>query len=600
MQKQKVKKSRPQSFLQGAMVLTISMIVVKLCGMVYKIMLTRIYAMFGDDLAGIGTGLFNNAYEIYIPLFTLATAGFPIAVSRLISENMAKERYNDVKMIHKVSKPFFIIMGLVCFLLMVILSFVYVDIVKSPYSIYAMMTLAPSIFFGCIVSIYRGYFEGQRNMTPTAISEIVEAATKMLFGLTMAYVVMQVGMNEYEKSTTIFGQSFSTQTEAVYTLISYSVAVAIFSISLGGLLSYISLRIIYHLKRNDIPKEYYENSVEARSKRETFNMLLKTAIPIGLAALVMSISSTIDSIVIQNVLYNMAENKPAEFLAQFDGKLDSYIPKNPTKANPIVIHTYLWGAFGCALTVMQLVTAVTQAFGTSAMPAVTNAYTKGDKKELKNAIETVLKLTSIFTFPAGIGMFVLAEPIMMMLYGSQEDMYFAQIGADVLKVMGFSVIFIAISTPICSMLQGVGRIDMPLKLYSVAMVMKIVANYAFVSIVSINICGAAVGSLIAYVFVCVVGMYFLIKRAGVVPDFLQTVIKPCIGSLVCGGAAYLAYELLSKVCSDAISTIVSIVIAAVFYLISLLLLHTFSENEINKLPKSKNIVIILAKLHLLR
>lgn len=572
------------------------MIVVKLCGMVYKIILTRIYSMFGDQYAGIGTGLFTNAYEIYIPLFTLATAGFPIAVSRLISESIAKERYNDVRRIHRISKPFFIAMGLVCFSLMVGLSFVYVDIIKSPYSIYAMMTLAPSIFFGCIVSIYRGYFEGQRNMAPTAISEIVEAAVKMIVGLSLAYIVMKVGITQYEASGTIFGMTFATESEALNTLIAYSVAAAISAISLGGLASYIALRIIYKRRKNDIPEEYYRNSVDALSRKETLINLLKTAIPIGLAALVMSISSTIDTMVIQNVLYNMAQTNREELLAQFDGNLDSHIPLNPTENNPITIHTYLLGAYSCALTIMQLVTAVTQVFGTSAMPSVTDAYTKGDKAELKKSIETVLKLTVLFTFPAGVGMFVLSYPIMSLLY----DGYIAVVGASVLRIMGLAVMFVATSTPICSMLQGVGRVDMPLKLYSIAMVLKVALNYAFVSIVSINISGAAVGSLVAYLFVCVVGMYFLIKSSGVVPDFFNTVIKPLLGSLVCGVAAYLAYELTSRILPGAVATIISIVIAVVFYLVALLLMHTFSENEVKMLPKGNNLVTILAKLHLLR
>ena len=597
MQKNNVNnKSSSQTFLKGAAVLSISMAIVSLCGMVYKLMLTRIYSMFGDQYAGIGTGLFTNAYEIYIPLFTLATAGFPIAISRLISESIAKERYKDVRQIYKVSIPFFVIMGLSCFALMVGLSFVYVDIIKSPYSIYAMMMLAPSIFFGCIVSIYRGYFEGQRNMVPTAISEIVEAAVKMAVGLPLSYLVMKFGMAQYQKSGKIFGLSFTSDGEAMNMLLAFSVASAIFAISFGGLLSFVTLRIIYKRKKNAIPEEYYENSVDAMTKRETFNRLLKTAIPIGLAALVMSISSTIDTMVIQNVLYKMAQNNREGLLAQYNGNLDSHIPLNPKKNNPITIHTYLLGAYSCALTIMQLVTHVTQVFGTSAMPTVTDAYTKGDKVELKKAIETVMKLTVMFTMPAGVGMFVLSYPIMSLLY----DGYIAVVGAQVLKVMGLAVIFIATSTPICSMLQGVGRIDMPLKLYSIAMVIKVALNYAFVSIVSINIMGAAVGSLVAYLFVCVVGMYFLIKKAGVVPDFFHTCLKPLAGSIICGAAAYLSYELLENLLPGKIATLVAIVIAAVFYGISLLLMHTFTENEVKMLPKGNNLVTILAKLHLLR
>lgn len=587
MQNQTKQKSSSQTFLKGAMIMSISMIVIKILGMVYKVMLTRIYGLFGDDFAGIGTGILSNAYEVYIPLFTLATAGFPIAVSRLISESIAKNRYNDVKQIHKISKPFFIIMGLLCFGLMIGISFVYVRVIKQPYAIYAMMALAPSIFFGCLVSIYRGYFEGQRNMFPTALSEVVEVGVKVAIGLSLAYFIMSRGMDELSTNGTVFSLHFDNMEEASSTLLGFSVAGAISGISIGSFFSFLTLKIMSMRKKYKINEEYYLNSVDARSRRETFNLLVKTAIPVGLAALVMSISSTIDNIVIQNVLYNTVANNKDALLAQFDGNLDTYPVKD--------IHTYLLGSYSYALTIMQLVTALTQAFGTSAMPSVTNAYTKGDKDELRKSINTVMKLTMLFTLPAGIGMFAIPYPIVSLLYKG----YSAVIAARALRVMGISVIFIAASTPICSMLQGVGRLDLPLKLYSIAMVMKILLNYLFVSVVGINIVGAAIGSLVAYLFVCVVGMYFLIKRAGVSPNFMETVIKPLISSVICGGAAYLFYSLFSHALPSAVATLLCIVAAGVFYIISLLLLRTFSENEIKMLPKGKNIVTILAKLHLI-
>lgn len=596
MQKDNLQKNSSQTFLKGAMIMSVSMIVVKLLGMVFKVMLTRMYTGFGDEFAGIGTGLLNNAYEVYNPLFTLATAGFPLAVSRLISESIAQKRYRDVAQIHKTSKPFFIGMGAVCFVLMVAVSFIYIQIINSPYSIYSMMTLAPSIFFGCLVSIYRGYYEGQRNMFPTAVSEVVEVGSKVVFGLSLAFLVMKLGMNEFAAAHTVFGRVFSTDYDAMYTLLAYSVAAAIAGISIGSILSFLFLKVYYLKRPFRVSEEYLENSIDARTRRETFNLLLKTAIPIGLAALVMSLSATIDTIVIQRVLYSMAQNKGEELLAQYDAnQLRSMLPENPTPDNPITLHTYLIGCYSYAVTIMQLVTALTQAFSTSAMPSVTAAYTKGDKNELKKAIETVMKLTMLFTLPAGLGLFAIPYPIISLLYKG----YSAEIGAGVLRVMGISVIFIAVSTPICSMLNGVGRIDLPLKLYAVGMVIKVLINYLFVSVVSINIVGAALGSLVAYLFVCVVGMYFLIKKAGVIPDFVGTTLKPLIGAAACAGAAFLVNTLLSGHIPAAINTIVSIVAAAVVYVLVLLVLRTFSESEIKMLPKSKNIVTILAKLHLL-
>ena len=613
MQKADVKNNNTShTFLRGAMLMSVSLVVVKLCGMAYKIIMAAMLSSYGDAYAGFGSGLLNNAYEVYNPLFTLATAGFPIAVSRLVAENLAQKRYRDVAQIHKVSKPFFIIMGLVCFGLMVGISFIYVGFIQQPYSIYAMMTLSPSIFIGCLISIYRGFYEGQRNMFPTAVSEVIEAAGKVVLGLGSAFLVLKIGfsqistqMDSYismgipadgdDTAYTMFGMRYMGFGSAMSSLTAYSVAAAIAGITMGSLFAFIFLRVYHAKKKHLITDRFVDNTIDARTQRETFNMLLKTAVPIGLAALVMSLSATIDTVVVQRVLYDLSMNKRAELLAQFDVTRLDLAEQFPTD-QPIKFHTYLMGCYGWAVTIMQLVTALTQAFGTSAMPNVTAAYTKGDKTELKRSIDTVLKLTMIFTLPMGLGLFAIPEPIMSMLYSG----YAAEIGAGVLRIMGLSVIFIAVSTPITSMLQGVGAVSLPLKLYIIAMAIKVATNYLFVSIVSINIRGAAVGSLVAYLFVCVVGMYFLIKRSGVVPDFINTTLKPLIGAVLCGGTAYLSYSLLRMVLGPSLSCIIAIVISMVIYLLMLLILHTFTADEVEMLPKGKNIVTLLEKLHLIR
>lgn len=592
MEKNKKKSSGSQTFLKGALILTVSMMIVKFCGAIYKIALTNIYSTLGDAYATEGAGIFGQAYELYIPLFTLATAGFPIAVSRLVSESTALNRYKDVKQIHKVSKPFFAITGIVFFLIMFFGSFLYVKVIKSPYSLYPIMCLAPTIFFGCLVSIYRGYYEGLRNMTPTAISEVIEAVSKLLVGLTGAYVVMNVGLNQFNSYGTIFGITFADKTEAMYTLISFSVSAAILGTTIGSAAAFIYLFFRYKIKGDGIPKEYYENSVDARSRRETFNRLFKTAIPIGLASLVMSLTAFVDSIVIQRVLYNLAQTDRTNFLAQFDGMMDSKIPID----GEITIHIALWGVYSSAITIMQIVTSITQVFGTSAMPSVTNAYAKGDKKELKTSMETVIRLTTMFTFPAGIGLFVLSGPIMSLVY---SDVAISTIGANVLQVMGISVLFLAFSTPLCSMLQGVGRVDLPLKLFSVGMVIKIIVNYIFVGIVEINIVGAAIGTLVAYLLICIAAMYLLIKNSGIVPNFMATIVKPFISAIICGVTAFISYNLLTNVLGGKISTVLAIGIAGVFYLISLLLLRTFTKNELLFLPKGEKIVKTLEKWNLI-
>lgn len=588
-----------QTFLKGAAVMTMSMVIVKVLGFVDKIMISNLYAYFGDSYAAIGTGLYSNAYEIYIPLFTIATAGFPIAVSRLVSESISQKRYNDVRQIHKVSIPFFSITGTVCFLIMFCSSFMYIHVINSPYSLYAMLMLSPAILFGCLVSIYRGYFEGQRNMFPTAISEVIEAGSKLVFGLGIAYVIMKVGSDGYKATGTVFGLTFSgknAELDAMYTIMSFSVAGAISGIVLGSIACFVFLFLRYKIGGDGIPEEYYENSVEARSKKETFKRMFKTAIPIGLTALVMNIGTLIDAAVIQNVLHSLAITNGKDIVNQYKEMgvdLSNQISKNTSK---ITLHTALWGCYGAALPLMQLVTAVTQAFGTAAMPNVASAWTKGNKSELKTSIETVLRLTMLFTLPTGLGLAVLARPIMDIVYASQTQVV---IGAQVLKVMGFTAIVIACVVPICSMLQGIGRVDLPLKIYTAGIIIKVATTWLFVRVVPINIQGGSVGSLIAYSVMLTVGMYLLVKHSGVMPDFVSTVIKPLISAIACAAAAYFGYMISSKWLPLIPAALAAIVFAAVIYITILLILKTFTRNELKFLPKGEKVVTILEKYHLI-
>lgn len=581
-----------QTFLKGAAVLTVSMIIVKVFGLIDKVLLTNIYSTFGQGYATMGTGLYSNAYEIFVVIFTVATGGLPIAISRLVSESIAQKRYKDVKQIHRVSKPFFVIVGIVSLLIMVIGSFLYVKGIKSPYSIYAMMCLAPTILFGCLVSIYRGYFEGQRNMVPTAVSEIIEAAVKLVIGALLAYFVMRFGIDSYESTGTFLGFTFDNEIEAQNTILAFSVAGAICGISLGSLCSFIYYYLLFKIKGDGIPKEYYESSIDARTARETLVLICKTALPIAMGALIMSLGSLVDQIIIQRVLLGLVESNPTALEAQYG----AYFPKDVFYGDEITLHTRLWGCYSAALTLMQLVTAVTQVFGSSAMPNVTSAWTKGNKSELKKSIETVVRMTMLFTLPMSLGLSVLARPIMQLIYADEA---IVDIGGNVLMIMGITTIFTAAVTPICSMLQGVGKVNVPMKLYTVCMLIKIAITWMFVSIPEVNIQGATAGSLVAYAVILIIGTFLLIRYSNIKINFYTTTIKPLMGAVLSSAAAYTVNYFMSGIVPQRVSTVLAIVAAVVVYIISLLILRAFTATEIKFLPKGEKIAKVLEKWHLI-
>ncbi|MEE1282230.1 MAG: polysaccharide biosynthesis protein [Acutalibacteraceae bacterium] len=580
-----------QSFVKGAMILTISIIAVKLIGVIFKV-------LFANIVDGVGNGVFNSAYELYNVIFTVASAGFPIALSRMVSEYVSKQRYKDVRRLHKLSIPFFVTTGAVCCLLMIALSGTFSRMIGNSAVQLPVIALSPIVFFGCLMSIYRGYFEGMRYMVPTAISEIIESAGKLLVGFSLAYAVNFFATAEYKESGTVFGKIMADETMFNNTLASYTVSAAFVGISFGSFCAFLFLMIKYKLAKGGITKQQLADSPEAKSNKELFKKLALTAIPIGLGSFVMSIASTIDSILVQNRIVNIMETGNGHILES----LYSFLEPDKFALNAsgeYSIQVYLFGCYGYALTFLMLVTAVTQAFGQSAMPALTSAWTVKDKTLIKKNINTILKLTLLVTLPAGIGLSVLAQPLLTLLFGVRDEVIIA---TSVLQVMGISSILIATSTPICSMLQAIGRVDMPLKLYTVGMIIKILINYILVGIPSINIQGAAVGSLVAYLFVSIVGIYIIAKETGVVPDFNKILLKPLFAAICCGVAAFGSNYVVSNYIlkTGRFTVLPSIIVAVIVYTFALLLFKGITEEDLQEMPGGNKIGKILAKCKLLR
>ncbi|MGN0551494.1 MAG: polysaccharide biosynthesis C-terminal domain-containing protein [Acutalibacteraceae bacterium] len=591
MTESKNQQTTESTFLKGAMILGVSMVVVKVIGMIYKILLAYVFD-------GVGYGIFNIAYELYNPLFMLATAGFPIAISRMVSESVARGRYRDARRIHKISIPIFVLAGITCFTLMILLANIYVQIVGATEARLAIYALAPTIFFGCLVSIYRGYYEGMRNMMPTAISEIIEASSKLLLGLALAYFVNYIGTQEYLTNGTLFGNIPADKNAFATEIMSYTVAAAIIGIALGSFLAFLFLFLRHRIKGDSITREQLKYAPPSRSAASLRKQLIKTAIPIGLGAIIMSSSGTIDSIFVQRRIIDIMNSDPYTLQSIYSFVNPEYFVMNQN--GEYQIQTFLYGAYGYASTLMMIVTAVTQVFGTSALPTITAAWTSKQPRRIKSSIETVLRTTTLFTLPAGIGMCLLAEPIINLIYGSPARAAEVQVASSILQIMGISVIFIATSTPICSMLQAVGRVDLPLKLLTVGMIIKIILNYTLVGIPQINIQGATVGSFVGYMFITVSGLYLLCKETKIVPNFVSIFIKPLIGAIICAVAALCSYNLLQMAINAKIATIVSILIAAIVYITVLLLIRGITKSDILMLPKGNKIAKVLEKHKLIR
>ena len=576
--------NKGQSFIKGTMILASSIVVVKILGIFFRIFVT---GMIGPS----GAGYFTIAYEIYNTLFALATAGLPIALSRTVSENLAQGRYRDVRNVHKVSVPVFTMAGSIGFFLMILLAFFVPNMLNTPGAFYSVIALAPTMLFACLMSIYRGYNQGFRNMIPTAVSEIIEAVCKFFLGYIISYNIIKYGMHEFEIKGTFFGTIYDSKSLVEAAIMPFASAGAILGISIGALFGFLYLFIRFKIKGDGITKEELKLAPRSKSKKFIFRKILKTAIPIGIGSIILNVAGLIDTTLILSRIQSIMNSNPAPLLSYYGGRITSEVINSKDG-----VHNFLLGCYSFTLPITMLIPAITQTFGVVSLPRVTAAWTIKDNKKLKKSINSVLKMTTLITIPSGIGLALIGNNLMRLIYPNRP--LAVSIASGILPIVAIAYIFVATATPVCSMLQAVGRADLPVKIISIGLLLKIVVNYCLVGIPEINIQGAGIGTMVGYSFILAVGLFCLCRETKIIPNFKIIIIKPLIASIFCAITAYVASEFLGRFLHLAFTMGLSIFLAVIVYIISLLALHCVSREDIIMIPGGKKFLKLLEKLNI--
>ncbi|MBC8569807.1 putative polysaccharide biosynthesis protein [Zongyangia hominis] len=573
--------NRPkQSFLHGAIILMAATIIVKLIGAVFKIPLTNL-------IGGEGMGYFTTAYGLFNPIYALSIAGLPVAVAKMVAENAAIRRYKDIRRIMRISTALFLGTGLVGLTLMIFGSGLFVRAVGNPGAFWSVVAISPAIFFGCMTSAYRGYYQGLRNMYPTAASQIVEAVCKLTAGMLGAYLMMQWGLNQFKGGGKVFGQAAATLAEAQSVTLPYAAAGAIFGVTLSTFAGMFYLWLRHKRKGDGITPEELEAAPEPRPANQLRRRLIKLAIPVCLGAVVVNLTSMIDLASVMNRLDTAIARDSGALLAMY-GHL---IPAGMTLDQ---LPNFLFGSYqALSITIFNLVPALTTTFGVSALPAVATAWATRSMKDLQRNVEVVLRITCLVAIPAGLGLFALGGPILHLLFSARAAE--AIIATPLLRTLGIAAIFVAVATPVNSMLQAVGRPDLPVKLMVVGGIVKLGINFFLVAIPSINIHGAPIGTVLCYLIIVLVGIVCLCRTTGVVPRVGSVFLKPLIAGGICATAGWASYGLFRMGLSGSMSTIASIAVAGVVYVLALFLIHAITKDDILMLPKGEKIAKLLEK-----
>ena len=573
--------SKKQNFLQGALVLSIATILVKVIGAVFKIPLQLI-----DTTA---FGYFNAAYKIYIPIYTIAIAGLPIAVARMVSMSIARERYKDVRTIHKTAIRIFLLTGSVGTAVMLAASFWYPAFTGMPQVQSTMLVMAPAILCCCLVSAYRGLYEGTRNMVPTAISQVLEAAGKLVFGLSLAYGMMYLGQWQYHHNGgVVFGQAVSSAGDAVTASLPYVAAGAMAGVTLGSLMALVYMLIRYRKSGDGITVVQLSAEQETMTSREALKSVIAFAIPITLGSIAGQLSNIVDAVSLQYFLKNTLAEHGDIVLAMY---AEQMAVDGVQVTDTGVVLGWLVGSLGIPETYCSLVPNITMTFGVAALPIITAAWAANDRPQLENTAESTLRMTLLLSLPAGVGLSVLATPIMELIYGPNT----ASVTGPMLAVWGAAVSVICLLNPLNSIFQAVGKPYVPVVVVLVGGAVKFILNALLISQPQLNIMGSVISTVSCYVVMVVLSLILLRVIAKIRISYWRLVSKIAVSAAICGGLAFGSYKLLNLCISTNKSTILAILVAIIGYVLALLLLKVLKKADILMLPKGEKIAQILEK-----
>ena len=585
-------KRKSQSLLNGAIVLAAATILVKIIGILYKVPISN---MIGT----IGRGCFDSAYNLYIPIYTVSMAGLPVAVSKMVSQQVALGRFRDVRRIYKVAGRLFLLTGTVGVLLMFALAYPYAVLAKNLDALPAIIAIAPSIFFCCIMSTYRGYYNGLRNMTPTAMSEVWEAVGKVIVGLLLAWATMRYGEARFAAGLPVFGQTAATEAEALSAMYPYAAAAAALGVTGGTVVGMVYMMIRHRVRGDGLTRTELVNSPKPLAGTAIAKTLMAIAIPVVASSLVFSVTNLIDSITVQNRLDTMIQSNLPYIQSLYGDQLAA------SQVLDADIAKYLYGAYTMSLDFKNLIPSITLSLGVSAIPALSAAWAVKDHKALKVSVESVLRVTLMIALPAGIGMAVLAEPILDMMYETGKSADAVSIAAPIMAAYGYTIFLMCLSQPTTNMLQALGKTGTPLRSLTVGAVAKVIANYIFIGIPEININGAVIGTVICYTIIVLWNIAALLRTARVRVNWASVFVKPLFAAVLCGVSAFTSYGLFANILPDisrgglsvtnVLSTGIAVIFAVFVYAVAMFLVGGIAKSDVKMLPKGEKIAKLLAK-----
>lgn len=526
--------------VQGS-ILAIAGLITKVIGFLYRIPMANI-------MGNTGNGLYSVAFGIYNIALTLSSYSMPLAVSKLMSARLAKGQYKNAYRLFRCALVFAIITGTIACAALYFGAEFFAGLYNKQGLESPLRVLAPTVFVVALLGTCRGFFQGHRNMVPTAVSQVIEQIVNAIVSVVAASAFVRIATEQ-----------FATDNETLTTSAAASAAATGGTLgTFAGAFAALLMFVIISLRRQKARKiELSGDDLADEDYALITKAILFTVFPVILSQTIYQIGYTLDDYLFAAL---MKEKGFGEIAV-----------------------TGMQGVFNTQYNQMvNLPVAIATAMASATLPSIVASFAKGETERAKEKISSVLKVNMLIAIPAAAGLAALAEPIMGILFPRLDE--YMSMAVMLLRTGSIAVVFYALSTLTTSILQGSDRMRQPVIHSAISLAIHVVIVAALTKYTDLGVYGLTVGNVTFPLLVCTLNCRSVIKRVDYRFEWKNTFLKPAVAAIVMGGAAFGIYMELADPLGMLAAMIVAMFAAVVIYAGMLLVLKAVTRNELKAMP----------------
>ncbi len=547
---------RKNGFIMQAGILAAAGIISRIIGLLYRGPLHNV-------IGALGWGYYGSAYNYYTIILLISSYSIPSAISKVIAQKLAVKEYRNAHRIFKCALGYVLAVGGAASLFLYFGAGLFV----KGASITVLRTFAPTIFIYGILGVLRGYFQAHRSMVQTSISQILEQIANAVVSVGAAYLLIRTAMGSME----LPADEADLVKRATYGAVGSALGTGA-----GVLAALLFMTGVYLLNRRMIDRRVKrDRHTEQESYQDILKMITMVVTPYIISTAVYNLSSAVNNSVYLKAFLEKRQLAEMELSSR-------------------------WGIFvGQAQTISNIPIAFATAMGAAMIPTVAQAVAAGELEETREKIAAAVKMIMLISIPCAVGLFVLARPVTGLLFHNtrvEEDL-----ATNLLMALSLSVVFYALSTLSNNILQGLGKVNVPIINAGIALVIQTAAGILLVGFTDLDLYAIAIANTVYSGIMCVLNQFAVYKALGYRQEILTTFVVPAFASVLMGAVAWAAYEgIFLLTYSPKISVVIAIILAVCVYCVLLLLFRGVTEEELRGFPKGYLLIRAAKKCRLMR